>query len=155
MLEELVGLIDIVPTLIRRFGLAPPGPLDGVDLSPLLDGETWSASRALYAEGVKEGPQRFSVRTDRGKLIETPHPDEQQGEGELYPVPVRARRELYLGDDPAEALNRILDQPSLSEELADLLAAHRSAAAKSQPAIPLQPLDAGTVENLRALGYSE
>lgn len=159
---ELVSLLDVVPTAVARFGLRGPPSLDGRDLTPLLRGEGdtdrgsgWPSDRTLFADSVKEGPERFSARTQDGKLIETPDRDTQRGEGVRYPVPVLAPRELYLAADSAETSNRMGEQPELSKTLAQRLAGHRAAASKSQPPMPLEPLDAQTRANLEALGYAQ
>jgi arylsulfatase A-like enzyme len=151
--EQLVSLLDIVPTAIARFRLEPAETLDGFDLSPLLDGGDWQRERALFGEGVLHGPTRFSVLTRSGKLIETPEPRVQRGEGRAFPVPVRAREELYLPGDPHESVNLVDAHPALARELAALLQAHRAAAERDEPQGPAAGLGADTRARLRELGY--
>jgi len=136
--DEPVGLIDIVPTAARRFALDVPAGIDGVDLSPLLDGDSWSVDRSLFAEGTrKPAPPLESVRSAQGKLI-----------AHVGPI-----RELYLPDDPAESVNRIEDDGALAAELESLLDEHRRAAVPSPPEMEKPSLDAQTRERLEALGY--
>ncbi len=152
---ELVSLLDIVPTAAARFDLSPPAALDGVDLSPLIDAGEWTLERALYGEGVKHGPPRFSVMTDDAKLIVTPDTSVQYGEGVTFPVSVRAPRELYLRDDPLEQSNRIDDGLPILSDLEILLDRHRALAEKAEPEKPVQELDSDTRARLQELGYVE
>jgi hypothetical protein len=153
---EAVGLVDIVPTVLARLGIAPPGGLDGVDLSPLLEDGRWNgADRTLFGEGVMHGPPRQGAISSDGTLILTPDPAIQHGEGVLCPVPVLDRRELYLPDDVAQQHNRSAAQPALAESLAADLRTHAAAVAPAQPDVARPPLDEETKERLRALGYRE
>ena len=151
--SELVSLLDIVPTAVARFGLAPASALDGVDLSPLIDAGSWTRQRVLFGEGVRHGPPRFSVMTPNAKLIVTPDTTVQFGEGRKFPIPVRAPRELYLRDDPLEQRNRIDDGLPILAELETLLARHRALAANAEPARPVPKLDRDTRARLQELGY--
>ena len=148
-----VSLVDLVPTLLARVGLKPPGPLDGEDLQPLLSGGDWAKDRALFGEAVRHGPHRFSVQTPDAKLIVTPDVETQNGEGTRYPVPVPATRELYLADDLREQRNVISTQPALERDLLDRLERHLAKRAKIVPDSENVPLDDETIENLRSLGY--
>ena len=148
-----VNLIDIVPTVAARFGLEIGEPLDGVDLSPLLEGDDWNVVRPLFAEGVRHGPDRRSVRTAAGKLIVSEGP--QRGEGLEFPIPLRAPRELYLADDEAEEKNRFGSGSAIERDLLDALAEREAVAPPPVPAIANPDLDAETREQLEALGYVE
>jgi len=151
-----VSLIDIVPTVAARFGLAAPADLDGVDLGALIAAGEQLAPRPLFAEGILHGPQRWSVRTAKGKLITTPKPDVQAGEGKKYPVPTAAPVEVYLPDDTDERRNMATEQPGIRAELLTALREHRAAAATEPPGSPGKPGDElpdETTQRLRALGY--
>ena len=148
-----VSLVDIVPTLLARIGLKPPGSLDGEDLQPLLSGGDWANDRALFGEAVRHGPRRFSVQTSDAKLIVTPDIETQHGEGARYPVPIPAPRELYLADDIGEQRNVISMQSSLERDLLDRLDRHLAKRAAIVPDSENIPLDEETIENLRSLGY--
>jgi hypothetical protein len=153
---EVVGLVDIVPTVLARLGVAPPSGIDGVDLSPLLEGQEWGgADRTLFGEGVMHGPPRQGAISPAGTLIITPDPEIQHGEGVLCPVPVLDRRELYLPEDAAQRANRSVERPALVETLAADLRAHAAVVASAQPDVARPPLDEETKERLRALGYRE
>jgi arylsulfatase A-like enzyme len=151
--DEPVDLVDIVPTVLARIGAPMPVGLDGVDLSPLLDGERWTKERALFAEAVRHGPARRSIRTAAGKLIVTPEPSVQLGEGQKCAVPVLAPEELYLPDDTGETRNRIAEDAALAATLASPLAAHASRTPAVAGATPAT-VDQETRERLKQLGYA-
>ncbi|MGH0033296.1 MAG: sulfatase [Myxococcota bacterium] len=148
-----VSLVDVVPTVLARLGVEPPTGLDGVDLTPLLRGGE-GPERALLAEGTRNGPERKSVRTSEGKLIVTPRPGVQGGDGERYPVPVRAAVELYAPGDRAERDNRAEREPHQVEKLMPHLNDRIRRAPESRSA-GHDRLDAKTRAELRALGYVE
>jgi hypothetical protein len=95
--------------------------------------------RALFAEGVRHGPARTSVRTREGKLIEN--------EAET--------RELYLAGDRGERSDVADRESALVSSLAELLAAHRARAASAPPGNDIAPLDERLQKQLQALGYAE
>jgi hypothetical protein len=150
-----VGLIDIVPTVLTQVGAAAPTGIDGVDLSPLLEGRKWNAGagRGLFTEAVLHGPPRHGVVAGEGTLIVTPDPDVQKGV--LCPVPVLDRRELYLPGDLAEKVNRVSEQTDVADTLEHDLRAHEIDAAPPPASVTRAPLDDETRERLRALGYKE
>ncbi len=151
--DEPVSLIDIVPTVASRFGLSVREALDGVDLSPMLEGEDWRVNRALFAEAAVRGPSRRSVRTQEGKLIVTGGP--QQGEGRKCPVRVLAPRELYLPGDEAERDNRFEEEPQLAKALLELLDRRSESVRPPAPEGDRIEVDEALRERLRALGYEE
>jgi arylsulfatase A-like enzyme len=152
---ELVGLIDIVPTVMARLGFAVPAGVDGVDLGPLLDSGSWSQERSLFGEAVRHGPRRHGVIAPEGTLLVTPDPDVQYGEGRTCAVPVLAPRELYLPGDAAQVEDRAAEHAKLAEELAAEWRSHARAAASAPVGSTRAPLDDETRERLRALGYQE
>jgi arylsulfatase A-like enzyme len=154
-----VSLIDLVPTILARFRMKPAHHIDGVDLSPLLDGASrWpAASRPLFMEqnytDEAEGPLRWRITTPKGVLIETPEPAIQRGK---FPLPLSAPVELYLPTDARQSENRASVDHALVAELAAELARHRRTTDLLQG--PLQPwssLKPDLVKQLRALGYVE
>jgi hypothetical protein len=109
----------------------------------------------LFAEGVRNGPGRQSVRASRSKLIEAPEPEIQRGENKKAPVPGLAPLEFYLPDDPGERNNVVDTHLELLSTLKAALEAHRGTAATTQPAMPVKPLGEKTRRELCALGYLE
>ena len=150
---EPVSLVDIVPTILARLGLGVTPELDGLDLSPLLEGKPWVNERELFGEGVLHGPPRRSVASLHGKLILTLRPDIQQREGARYPVPVHSREELYLPNDAKEEHNRFEENRGLANALSGRLREHLRSAVVDDPFLPPQPLDEATRKRLEALGY--
>ncbi|MFP8870400.1 MAG: hypothetical protein VCB43_02540, partial [Myxococcota bacterium] len=153
--EVPVSLIDLLPTIVSRFDLDGPDAVDGLDMSPLLDGRGWHRARDLFAEGVFHGPARSSIRTARGKLVWTPNPLVQNGQGKKYPVPVRDRVELYLPDDPGEQHNVSDEFPELRNELMHKLRVHLQAGTKVTPPVDPKLMSQELKEQLRELGYLE
>jgi len=151
--SELVGLVDIMPTLLARLGFPAPPDVEGMDVSPLLEGRTFADHRTLFAEAVRNGPARGCVFSAAGKLIVTRDPEVQLGEGKVCKVPVLNAEELYLPGDGAEKQNRFADNPQLADELARALRAHQERAIVTTPG-RRHELDRETEERLRALGYS-
>ena len=97
------------------------------ELAALLGGLDLSRARRrrwYRVEGTVHGPARYSVRTRNGKLIWTPKPEVQGGEGKEYPVSVHAPYELYLPSDTAESNNVSEARPALRAELLGLLRKH-------------------------------
>ena len=62
-----VSLIDLVPTLVSLLGLPAPRDVDGVDLSPLLRGESLPelADRSLFSEADRRNPGPDMTRSIR------------------------------------------------------------------------------------------
>jgi arylsulfatase A-like enzyme len=155
VVTEPVNLIDIVPSLLARLGIKSSEPVDGVDLQPLLATGAWDVDRVLFAEGSRNGPERKSVRSDGAKLIVTPRPSVQGGEGARYPVPVLAPVELYLPDDDAERRNVAQEQAELARTLMERLEPRIKRMPEDHRAGSLEGLDEQTRDQLRALGYAE
>jgi arylsulfatase A-like enzyme len=91
---------DVGPTLLSLVGIDPPGYLEGVDLSPLLDGRQPSEPREFHYGGMYN---RFYIRTDDWALIA----DTRGQERKLY--------DLTL--DKFEIHNVVDRNPKLGEEL--------------------------------------
>jgi arylsulfatase A-like enzyme len=90
-----VGLIDLYPTLLTLCGLPMPGPqkLDGIDLTPILRGETLERGEPVlstYGEG------NHSIRDWRFRYIRY-----RNGEEELYDHANDPHEWHNLADNPA------------------------------------------------------
>ncbi|MDR2479187.1 MAG: sulfatase [Treponema sp.] len=69
--DALVSQLDIFPTVCEVCGLEPPNWLQGVDLNPLIKGETRKVRTEIFAEVTYHAayePKRC-IRTERHKLI--------------------------------------------------------------------------------------
>jgi len=147
VVDELVGHVDLFPTLAEVLGLSAHGSLplfDGRSLWPLIEGRAtaWSP-RAVFAqrrppEGADDPEHEllFSLQDERHKLIL-----QEPGADEFYD----------LGTDPREARNLGGEHPDaarLRVELEERLQVFGSFASGAGAAVPEEWL-----EELRALGY--
>ncbi len=139
--RELVGLVDVMPTVLAASGVEILPACQGRDLF----GPT-PAPLALYAEEDHEGNVLESIRTAEWKLV-LANAGNPRGLAEM---------ELYhLPGDPAE-LRNLAD--SRTDQLAALranLAVLRQAARARAVSGVSGDIDAGSKERLRALGYME
>jgi len=141
VVEERVGLIDIVPTLLEMYGLEEGGGLHGRSLVPFFRPKAkLPRPRPLYLEsfyGFEEmgwAPLTGIVDEDL-KFVSLPRP-------ELYD----------LRKDPGERDNLFETRPEQAERLKKLLASYVSSHTELNAAArrPLTPED---VRQLRSLGY--
>jgi arylsulfatase A-like enzyme len=140
-----VRTVDVLPTLLELFGLAPPpGGGEGVSLLPLLRGQQRAPEPALLAEiRLKDGHHANALVHGRWKLIE----QVSQGVFRLYD----------LEADPLETRDLSGERPELVAQLTQELRA-RIAAAEARGAAFA---GVGSVEHtpeqlelLRRLGYA-
>ena len=147
-----VGLVDVMPTLCRYLGLACPAASAGVSF--VVDGTTRArAPRYLVSEGVVKQPEHRAIRNATYKLLwETG----MRGDGSKKDNPYS----LYdFADDPGETRDLLAPEHHSAE--ADRVfetmkaALHEAVPGYDAPAGRRAPLDAQTLERLRALGYAE
>ncbi|HBL30282.1 MAG TPA: hypothetical protein DD490_25900, partial [Acidobacteria bacterium] len=106
VVETPVEMADLFPTLLHQVGVAVP-PVQGKDLTPLLDGAPPAGRPTLLADLILHGPPRWSVRRGPWKLI--------------VPLDPSLLVELYdLDADPGELRDLAAARP-------DLVAALRTA----------------------------
>jgi arylsulfatase A-like enzyme/Flp pilus assembly protein TadD len=120
---------DVAPTVLGAMGVPAPSDLDGADLMRTKPQEAYAESR--YAAGFGWAPL-FSFRAGALKFVEAPRP-------ELYD----------LAADPHETRDLARERPSDAARLRSALAAFRRAERAGSAA----PIDPGSAEKLRALGY--
>jgi arylsulfatase A-like enzyme/tetratricopeptide (TPR) repeat protein len=139
--DDLVGVVDILPTLLEIIGLPVPEEIEGTSLVPILDGAERSEREGLYAETLYpyyafEWSPLHAWRTREWKYVDAPMP-------ELYDVP----------NDPGERRNLAAERPELASRLQGRLDAYRIGVSAGL-AIPAEGAAGSEVEErLRSLGY--
>lgn len=138
--EEAVGLVDVLPTVLDALGLEVPEDVEGRSLLP-----------GLRAGSVPEAPLLSELR-----LFEGFHADGIVDDSwKLIVDRSNERRLLFdLREDPGEAHDLASEHPDRVERLERRLEAMRARARASAPAPPaeFEPSEA-LRERLRALGY--
>ena len=136
VIGDQVRTVDIVPTVLDLLQVPAVLKLDGTSLLPTI----FTAERvARTVFGETDYPVRFgwaplrSIRQDGSKFIEAPRP-------ELYD----------LQADPGETRNRYVPWDSTTQALRKVLTEKRR---KTPPPTSPGAVSAGTVSELRALGY--
>lgn len=150
VVEELVGHVDLGPTLFQLFGFAVPEQMQGVSLVPLMEGRRWVGREGIVSQ--QHDDLSLAVRSEKWRLIL------QLQDDDVWPLYVlrAGDEELYdLESDPGAQVN-LFPEPSTSarkafRSLSDLLRAW-------QEDVPLTEtagasLDAEVEEMLRRLGY--
>lgn len=143
---DVVGLVDIAPTLLELVGAEAPAAFEGRSLTAAIAGRRDGAGpQTAYSELLKpEGatrltPHERAIVVGRHKLI----------------AGVGGEQEFYALDaDPGERNANALDDGARTALARALDDARRHALANASPR-RTQPIDAATRERLRALGYTE
>jgi arylsulfatase A-like enzyme len=145
--KELVSLVDLAPTVLEAFGIAPPASFEGRSLLPVLKGGAVTERPAqAETELTRDGTQRVTIREGSTKyMLAVPRT------GEAIRV---VSEELYdLRDDPGEQKN-LVPSPRAEPLRRAALAYIRSSRAEASAPNPAH-LDAEAQEKLKALGYIE
>lgn len=136
--EELMGYIDVFPTLVSAAGAdsiqRQHGPLDGIDLLPVLVGDTdarppkarpwfsYHGQSGLESEHLAVTLDGWKLKVNGPRLERTEQLRDGTNQLELF----------HLAEDPLEKENLAQEHPTQVEQLATLLVEHRD----------LQPADA-------------
>ena len=155
VVEEIVEIVDVVPTILDLAGLAIPDQMQGESLKALLvpsSGERWTPKPAI-SEWTRRTDQRDeemvdarSIILDGYKLIHNVERPDGFPEYELYDH----------GKDPLDQNDIAADHAEIVERLASQLAGwHEWALANALPtdAESMEALDSEELERLRSLGY--
>ena len=138
---EVVGLVDVLPTVCEMAGLPVPGEVQGRSLVPAFSGRRIPKTSLVYSETYYP---RFhfgwselkSVQNARFKLI-------------LAPVP-----ELYdVAADPGEERNLVDLEPGVYKDLSAEAEAFIRRASRNAYEADASKIDAETRQKLSALGY--
>lgn len=140
VIEDLVSLVDVAPTVLELAGIPVPETMQGRSLVPLLSGRAIE-ERSLYAESYIPflhfgwSPLQ-SIRVGNLKYIEAPRP-------ELYD----------LAEDPGERRNIFRDSRAVAEDLSGRL--RQFAERFERPSAPSSRSapDPEVIDNLMSLGY--
>lgn len=105
--EQFASHEDLAPTLLSAMGQTPPEAMDGLDLTPLLSGQSMATRDAVISLECT-WQSKWSIRTRDAKLIVSRRPD-------YHGMPTR---ELFdLREDPDELHNLAEERPSQADEL--------------------------------------
>lgn len=154
--ENLIGLIDVMPTLLDHLGLPLPAGLDGKSMVKGLQGTSDEQRRYLLAEAVAWGPERKAVITEHYKYIVTYANDDLPWLGpraDTYDELLDTRPGARLFDlrtDPSESRNILSDQPQVAARMDALLRPLLEARSPARGAVDVDP---DRVKALRELGY--
>ncbi len=137
---ELVGLLDVSPTLVDAAGLEIPDNFYGHSLLSLTSGNDWPRTEILGDWASEPGEERrFAYRDHRWKYIRRP-----RGE-ELYD----------LTEDPDEQNNLIDEEPDVLEEFRQAVDEHDQTIDDTHVDVEHIEMDESVKQQLRDLGYRE
>ena len=142
-ISDVVGLVDILPTVCSMLGIEPPAQIQGIDLKPYFHGDSRPyPNRYLYCQSLESTKYNanslLGVVGDRYKYIQT------------------TRRELYdLQNDPAELNNLAVEQPNRVRIMQDKLQQILEESVRPDTGAPDTKvlLDEETIQRLATLGY--
>ena len=99
--NALYSHVDLAPTLLAAAGVTPSEPLDGVDLAPVLNGESAGVRDHVIVEFVDD-PRTIRMKTviTANRKLSWYH---GQPFGELYDLDLDPREKVNRWDDPAYA----------------------------------------------------
>ena len=146
VIESAAELADLFPTLLRQVGVDSP-PVQGRDLTPVLDGAPPAGRPTLLADLILHGPPRWSIRRGPWKLV--------------LPRDPGVAPELYdLDRDPGELRDLAQARPDLVTALRTAGERELEARHKSRPqfvagdgAQSATYLEWNHITRLRSLGY--
>ena len=109
IIENLVGSIDIFPTILELLNIKMLENFQGQSLVPLIQGNNISEDRRIFSEAI--AGDKKSVRTNEWKLI-------WAGDNQLLELGGTRDKELFnIREDPSEKHNVIEKNPELALSL--------------------------------------
>lgn len=149
VVEELVDLLDVAPTLLASAGLEPDPEFEGRSLLGRAEGAP-SDDDALVFSRIERFNKKRAVRSARYKLIHT-----LDTERNRFGVSIRPGFELYdLQSDPGEQVNVIAERPEVARVLKEQLDQWSRASTPSDVG-EIPPLSDEQRRMLEGLGYVE
>ena len=143
VVEEPVGLIDLVPTICGLLHIKPPSPMQGVDLAACVKGKTGApAGRSFYCESLMAtkygGNSLLGLVQENWKYIQTTRP-------ELYD----------LEKDPGEKSNLLTQKPEIASRLQQSLKSMIEKDVRAPRKSKTPEWDPKAAAALAALGYAK
>lgn len=143
--SEMVGLIDLFPTLTHLAGIGPVAGLEGVDLMAVSRGQRRRASARYLASGVITNPYLFAYESSAYKLIW----DYPYGVEQLFLKPTDLRETKDVGESRTALRQEARD--SLARRLYEVLAPLPFTITESADPAETEELK----EKLKSLGYMQ
>jgi len=139
--DELVGLLDLAPTILDYAGVEAPETYLGRSFRPLLDGGTWTRDHVIGERGSDDeaGNPRMYYRDRRWKYLV------DGGPPQLFDVVA----------DPDERDDVIDQHPEVSARIAEVLSDHRATVDRTDTDLDAVELDDDIEDRLTALGYRD
>jgi arylsulfatase A-like enzyme len=154
-----VSLVDLAPTLLDLQDEPVPSTFEGRSLRPLMRVGPWYAGGlgSLWPRGSRSGdrPAISELITDRKRdpSLMSLHSQAVATEKEKLIIRIDGTRKKFdLDSDPAEQQPALAARPT-ETPLEEALAAFNLRVAAGVSSRESRPLDAGTREQMRALGY--
>lgn len=151
----MVGLVDVMPTVLDLVGLEVPAQVQGRSLTPLMLGERLR-ERPVYSDGLGVRAMRSSRHTVfLGSLEPSPGSAEEASSEQVTSGQAAAMRCFDRATDPQELAP--LAEPSetcirMASALATLVRGFESQAVSGEPGGTVE-FNAEEIEELKALGY--
>lgn len=139
--DEMVGLLDVAPTLVDAAGLPVPEEFHGYSLRRLYDGD-WPRDHVLgdwSPDGRGEGERRYAYRDREWKYI-------RRGDEEML---------FHLPEDPDELTDVLDEHPDVAAELRAAVDEHERAVDATHEDLGDVHMDEEVRSRLRDLGYRE
>lgn len=147
--EEIVGLIDLPPTIAEYASANVPSNYLGTSLHRLYEGD-WSRDHVIaeWQDG-SSGERNVGYRNHEWTYIYR-----ENGHHPEYPE-AEARELYYLPDDPGQTRNVASKHPDVVERLQAVVEAHIERVEATESDIQEVNVDAEVRQRLRDLGYQE
>lgn len=150
-IETPTSLIDVMPTILARVGIAAPSQSEGRDAAPVADAAEAFPGSPVYAEETKATFRLQSLRQGPWKIIrtigQTRSGDEKTPIDQLYHLDRDPREQTDLSSVETAKLSEMQGE---LDQIRDRLAQRTPAADADAPSIEI---DERTRRQLRALGY--
>jgi len=136
--DDLVGLLDITPTLVDYGGGEQSDAFYGSSLRPLIEDGEWDRTE-IFANWKNEDERRFAYRDKEWKYIR------MRDEESLY----------HMQNDPDEMENVMHDNPEIASRLREAVNNHVEEVDATMTDLGEVEMDENVKERLRDLGYKE